>query len=1088
MGALQQTKEDKSEAMDLHSTGSRLPASSHPMLRLQRLGGNQAVQELLGAGVIRAKRGRVLGEDAEEREAERVGKALARRATPVCECGGTCAECRARASMRSHRRLTRASSPGPSSSASHPAALGGVLRQLGTGRPLEPRLRDLFEPALGTDLSAVRVHDDAAATTAARSIDAKAFTYGHDVVFGNGGFDAQSTAGRELIGHELTHVAQQAGASRKLQRQQLDPLTPAVGDTLQVREPYRVGNIELLGSIEFAAGQPVIARSEPQGSMITVALAAGSIDVGWATGSPDWEIPFAVPFAVPLAILEPAEVPASEQPEGRFQFGSQAELSTLYTLRSDVSARGGVLTYGFNRQIFLDVAPEMWTGKVPFAFQFLPSTALRSAPVIRIVAGPGVSIRLEGWPLFHAASLGNPALQIFRVQDPESVPRQGTAIDPSLYTGMQAVSSEESETPYFLPPRSPVVVVRRPDGVDIIHRDSGEVLAITAPNLLGDAGFAYDIDLPAPEPLLNPVASLLFGIKLRIVKTPAVRILLRYRRAFRLGGNVGRAGALLPLIYEVPRVDMVPAQGTSIPETGDHLRSVPAQAYESLGHTLGTTAIDVGFGFLPIAGDAIDIAEFALGLFKGYDRWGRPLSALDLVVLGIGAALPLVGGAALRGGLRAARGGARGAEEMTDLVRAAQSLTAAERAEIERWNRAIRGGGELSETEAAAAARLVRRLDDAARATSEAGRAGRAGYPTLDQILNAERSGFTDPEIQAGYRRYMAGRAEQVSPEEWVRRTRGAPQDLLARVLGPENFRTARSGTTTVARIDPQDLEALGTLAVIGKNATSHGRWINSLPTGIPLLRNLDTAALGRILAKGPNVDHIKGQLLEELLSSHAECMATDLARRTGGDFEFIPGHRISDAAGAQLTDGVIVRRTGSRVEIVVVFESKAGRATARDLRSSYTSFSDLNAGELAHLQAEAIEELRLTDRSFANMTSQQLAQTHPSWIEARMRAINSSDAGQVRRDIERLVPNVGAETVPIKIDNELVEVVASPSSTKVVGLVPSDVSLGHLAQDLGEQGLRFEGMTVPINQKQLQSTAETLRAELVVNGSRLAE
>jgi hypothetical protein len=68
---------------------------------------------------------------------------------------------------------------------------------------------------LGHDFSTVRVHADVAAASAARRLDAAAFTVGEHVVFGAGRFDPGSRAGQRLLAHELAHVAQQrhAGAT-----------------------------------------------------------------------------------------------------------------------------------------------------------------------------------------------------------------------------------------------------------------------------------------------------------------------------------------------------------------------------------------------------------------------------------------------------------------------------------------------------------------------------------------------------------------------------------------------------------------------------------------------------------------------------------------------------------------------------------------------------------------------------------------------------------------------------------------------------------------------------------------------------------
>jgi hypothetical protein len=75
-----------------------------------------------------------------------------------------------------------------------------------------------FEASFGTDLSRVRVHDDAAAAASAADVDALAYTVGPHVVFARGRYAPETAAGRRLLAHELTHVVQQDGGGQTLQR------------------------------------------------------------------------------------------------------------------------------------------------------------------------------------------------------------------------------------------------------------------------------------------------------------------------------------------------------------------------------------------------------------------------------------------------------------------------------------------------------------------------------------------------------------------------------------------------------------------------------------------------------------------------------------------------------------------------------------------------------------------------------------------------------------------------------------------------------------------------------------------------------
>jgi hypothetical protein len=77
------------------------------------------------------------------------------------------------------------------------------------GQPLPRALRGEMESRLGHDFSGVRIHTDQAAHTAARSIDAQAFTSGSDIGFARGHYAPNTPAGKQVLAHELSHVVQQ---------------------------------------------------------------------------------------------------------------------------------------------------------------------------------------------------------------------------------------------------------------------------------------------------------------------------------------------------------------------------------------------------------------------------------------------------------------------------------------------------------------------------------------------------------------------------------------------------------------------------------------------------------------------------------------------------------------------------------------------------------------------------------------------------------------------------------------------------------------------------------------------------------------
>jgi hypothetical protein len=109
-----------------------------------------------------------------------------------------------------------------------------VIALRGGGHPLSDPERAFFEPRFGYDFAQVRIHTDHQAAETARTINARAFTLGTDVVFGTGQYEPSTMKGRRLLAHELTHVVQQKGplshiSSKWLQRQVPQDITAQVG-------------------------------------------------------------------------------------------------------------------------------------------------------------------------------------------------------------------------------------------------------------------------------------------------------------------------------------------------------------------------------------------------------------------------------------------------------------------------------------------------------------------------------------------------------------------------------------------------------------------------------------------------------------------------------------------------------------------------------------------------------------------------------------------------------------------------------------------------------------------------------------------
>lgn len=88
----------------------------------------------------------------------------------------------------------------------------------GCGQALSSSELSYFEPRFGHNFSNVRVHRDASANSSASALQARAFTVGNDIVFGQGQWAPSTTAGRHLLAHELAHVVQQQKGDMRIAR------------------------------------------------------------------------------------------------------------------------------------------------------------------------------------------------------------------------------------------------------------------------------------------------------------------------------------------------------------------------------------------------------------------------------------------------------------------------------------------------------------------------------------------------------------------------------------------------------------------------------------------------------------------------------------------------------------------------------------------------------------------------------------------------------------------------------------------------------------------------------------------------------
>jgi len=92
-----------------------------------------------------------------------------------------------------------------------PTPAAAYTRPESGAETLPSEVRKEAEAAFGADLSAVRIHRDGPAWSAARNEGALAFTAGNHIYFNERQYEPGAAAGKRLLYHELAHVLQQTG-------------------------------------------------------------------------------------------------------------------------------------------------------------------------------------------------------------------------------------------------------------------------------------------------------------------------------------------------------------------------------------------------------------------------------------------------------------------------------------------------------------------------------------------------------------------------------------------------------------------------------------------------------------------------------------------------------------------------------------------------------------------------------------------------------------------------------------------------------------------------------------------------------------
>jgi outer membrane protein OmpA-like peptidoglycan-associated protein len=130
-------------------------------------------------------------------------------------------------------------------SVASPALTNQIQSTKGNGEALPQKTQAEMQSSFGTDFSHVKIHKDASSVAMNNELKAHAFTHGSDIYFNKGKYNPDTSSGKHLLAHELTHVVQQSGgndmAQGKLIQRDLAASLPTPNGVFEIDMQTREG-------------------------------------------------------------------------------------------------------------------------------------------------------------------------------------------------------------------------------------------------------------------------------------------------------------------------------------------------------------------------------------------------------------------------------------------------------------------------------------------------------------------------------------------------------------------------------------------------------------------------------------------------------------------------------------------------------------------------------------------------------------------------------------------------------------------------------------------------------------------------------
>lgn len=230
----------------------------------------------------------------------------------------------------------RRSSNGEGGSQVSSAVSDSIAATRGGGTAMASHTREFMESRFGTDFSGVRIHDGSYAASLSRELNAQAFTIGNDIYFNSGKYNPDTSSGKRLLAHELTHTLQQSGGGKNVDRK-------VIRRVAEYATPQDVGTSR---TIELPAERrdnvTITPRITRQLSQCECRQGSTSERTGWFT-NPDLNN-FVIAFSYCRRDLR-SDTYVQFESQANDWLNGRGEPEGTASLGSDLTFRGGGLTH-----------------------------------------------------------------------------------------------------------------------------------------------------------------------------------------------------------------------------------------------------------------------------------------------------------------------------------------------------------------------------------------------------------------------------------------------------------------------------------------------------------------------------------------------------------------------------------------------------------------------------------------------------------------------------------------------------------------------------------------------------------------------